>query len=111
MPCPGGLRLFVRVTPRAARAGVRGLHAGPDGHAALKVALTAPPVDGKANAALIALLAKLWRLPKGDFAIVGGSTDRSKTVIITGDSAALAERLRGWLIRWRSRHEPTAGAA
>lgn len=64
-----------------------------NGRAHLKVAVTAPPEDGKANAALIALLGKAWKLPKSAFEIVGGATDRRKTLLLRGDSASLLAAL------------------
>jgi uncharacterized protein len=78
-----GCTLAVRVHPGARKNGVTGLHAD-----AVKIALTAPPVDGKANEALIAFLAEALRLPRARIAIVAGVTSRTKTVRITGKSAA-----------------------
>jgi uncharacterized protein (TIGR00251 family) len=85
----GGVRVFVRLTPRARREAIEGVVAEPDGRVALKVAVTAPPEDGKANAALVALLGKSWRLPKSSITIVGGATDRRKTLLVAGDPASL----------------------
>lgn len=79
----GSVVLEVRVAPRAARAAVAGVHAG-----ALKVSLTAPPVDGAANAALIELLADALDLPKRAIAIEHGHTSKQKRVRIAGVSAA-----------------------
>jgi uncharacterized protein len=78
-----GCTLAVRVHPGARKNGVTGVHAD-----ALKIALTAPPVDGKANETLIAFLAEALRLPRARIAIVAGITNRAKTVRITGKSAA-----------------------
>lgn len=65
---------------------------------ALKVTVTAVPEGGKANKALIALLAKEWRMAKGSVAVVGGTTDRRKVLEIeTKDSAAVSARLEDWL--------------
>jgi hypothetical protein len=88
-PAPEGLRLFVRLQPRARRTRIEGVVVEPDGRAVLKVAVTAPPEDGKANAALIALLGKSWRLPKSAIAIVGGASERRKTLLLHGDAASL----------------------
>ncbi len=78
-----GCTLSVRVHPGARKNGVTGVHAD-----ALKIALTAPPVDGKANEALIAFLAEALHLPRVRIALVSGLTSRKKTVRITGKSAA-----------------------
>ena len=76
----GGAVVFsVRVAPRASRSAVLGVHDG-----ALKVALTAPPVEGAANAALIAFLAKALGVPKRDVVIEQGEASRSKRVRVTG---------------------------
>jgi uncharacterized protein (TIGR00251 family) len=78
-----GCTLTVRIHPGARKNAVTGIHA-----AALKIALTAPPVDGKANDALIEFLAETMRLPRARIAIVAGLTSRTKTIRITGKSAA-----------------------
>jgi uncharacterized protein (TIGR00251 family) len=81
-----GCTLTVRVHPCARKNGVTGVHAD-----ALKIALTAPPVDGKANDALIAFLAESLQLPRSRVAILAGLSSRSKTIRITGRSAAEVE--------------------
>jgi hypothetical protein len=78
-----GCTLSVRVHPGARKNGVTGIHAE-----AVKIALTTPPVDGKANEALIAFLAQALRLPRARIALVAGLTSRAKTLRITGKSAA-----------------------
>jgi uncharacterized protein len=80
---PDGCTLSVRVHPGARKNGVTGVHAH-----AVKIALTAPPVDGKANEALIAFLADALHLPRARVALVAGATSRAKMVRITGKSAA-----------------------
>lgn len=92
-----GLTVTLRVTPRARRERIEGVVADADGGTALKVAVTAPPDGGKANAAVIALLSKAWRVPKSSIAIVRGAADRRKVIRIAGDGAALAERVAVWL--------------
>lgn len=59
--------------------------------------MTAAAQKGKANAALIKLLAKALGTPKSSIAITGGATDRRKTLLIEGDPAALAARIDAWL--------------
>lgn len=90
---PGGVRISVRLQPRARREAIEGVVTDADGRVFLKVAVTAPPEDGKANAALVALLGKTWKLPKSAFEIVGGATDRRKTLLLRGDSASLLAAL------------------
>ncbi|WP_142849446.1 DUF167 family protein [Telmatospirillum sp. J64-1] len=94
-----GVRLAVRLTPKASRNRIEGLAAEADGSHILKVSVTAIPEDGKANAALIKLLAKEWKLPKGAFEIVVGATDRRKVVHITGEAEDIRQRLASWIER------------
>ena len=88
-----GVRVAIRLTPRGRADRIEGSIASADGRSVLKVAVTAPPAEGRANAALIELLAKEWRLPKRDIAIVGGAKSRDKAVHIAGDPAALLKRI------------------
>lgn len=89
----GGVRLAVRVVPRAARNGVDGIVRDAEGRPLLKLRLAAPPVDGAGNAALIAFLAEELGLRKADIAIRSGETGRTKLLILSGDSAILLKRL------------------
>ncbi|EKV30345.1 hypothetical protein C882_4304 [Caenispirillum salinarum AK4] len=93
-PCARGVRLFVRLTPKASRNALQGLAADADGGRVLKVAVTAVPENGKANQALVKLLAKVWKLPKSAVSITAGATDRRKTLLIESDDPqALADHL------------------
>ncbi len=83
----------LRVQPRAGRAALESADGG------LKAQVTAPPEDGKANAAVIALLAEEWRLPKSSFDVIKGQTARAKTVRVSGEPSAIVERVREWLQR------------
>ena len=96
-PGPSGLRVRLKVTPKAKRNQIGGLLDEPDGGKALKVAVTAAPEDGKANAAVIALLAEEWGVAKSAISVVSGATDRRKLVEIRGPSQELLARLQGWL--------------
>jgi uncharacterized protein len=78
-----GCTLSVRVHPGARKNDVTGLHAG-----AVKISITTPPTDGRANEALIAFLAELLRVPRARVTILSGATNRSKLLRITGKSAA-----------------------
>ncbi len=91
-----GVRVAIRLTPKAARDRIQGLVADADGAAALKVAVTAAPEAGRANRALIALLAKSWRVPKSSLTLVAGATDRRKLVELAGEPKALLARLEAW---------------
>ncbi|MBI0475701.1 DUF167 domain-containing protein [Sphingomonas sp. MA1305] len=81
-----GLAIAIRVTPRAGR---DALGAGTDDH--LIARLAAAPVDGQANAALIALVAKAFGLPRRAVTLVAGDTARVKRLHLAGDGAALAQ--------------------
>ncbi len=87
---PQGLSLFVRVTPNAGRDAIEGTEIRDDGTAVLRLRVKAVPDKGKANAAVIALLAKALGVPKTSIAVTAGETSRLKTLAITGDGAALA---------------------
>lgn len=86
---PGRALLIIRVTPRARREALS-VEAGQ-----LRAWLRAAPVDGAANAALIALLADRLRLPRRDISIVRGETARIKHIAIAGQTSdTLRQRLR-----------------
>ncbi|HEY0263042.1 MAG TPA: DUF167 domain-containing protein [Granulicella sp.] len=78
-----GCVLRVKVHPGAKRSAVTAVLGE-----SLKIALSAPPVDGKANDALIAFVAEALGLPKARVMLTSGMTSRSKTLRITGKSAA-----------------------
>jgi hypothetical protein len=97
-----GVRIRLRVQPRARRNRVDGLVADADGGVALKVAVTEAPEDGKANAAVIALLAKAWGHPKSALTVVAGAADRRKIIHLQGDPARLMQALEPWLQELRT---------
>jgi hypothetical protein len=82
---PGGAVLEILVQPRASRTRAVGEHDG-----RLKIQLAAPPVDGEANAALVAFLADALGVRRTDVAIVAGETGRRKRVRVAGVTAAAA---------------------
>jgi len=88
-----GVRLFLRASPGAAKDEVAGLRRGADGEARLAVKVTAAPDKGKANAAIIKLLAKEIGLPKSALRVTAGDTSRLKSIMIAGDPAAITAAL------------------
>lgn len=87
LDAPEGLRIRVRVRPGAGRDRLVGAHAG-----RLKVEVAAAPERGKANQALIRLLAMTFDVPRSAVALVAGAGSRDKTVSIRGLSAAAGVR-------------------
>lgn len=85
-----GVTIEVRVQPRARRTALE------CSGGALKAQVTAPAEDGKANAAVIGLLAATWKLPKSTFAVTRGATSRNKVISIAGEPALLAARIMDW---------------
>ena len=84
----GAVTFDVLVQPRASRAKVGPLHDG-----RLKVAVTSPPVDGEANAAVIELIAKTLGVARGAVEVVAGATSRRKTIKVRGVARAVIEEL------------------
>jgi uncharacterized protein YggU (UPF0235/DUF167 family) len=87
------LTFQVRLTPKGGRDAIEGWSQGADGRSYLKARVRVAPEDGKANAALLALLAKELDIAKSAFALVSGETSRLKTIAVTGDTARIAVRL------------------
>jgi uncharacterized protein len=84
----GGVTIDVAVKPRSSREGVGPVHGD-----RLVVAVNAPPVDGKANEAVVRVLAETFGVPKAAVSIVRGETGRKKTVRIAGITAAAVARV------------------
>lgn len=80
------LILHCHVQPQAANDGIVGIHDN-----RLKIRITAPPVDGKANAHIIKWFSKLFKVPKGDIAILQGELGRQKTLRIHAPKLVPAE--------------------
>jgi uncharacterized protein (TIGR00251 family) len=76
---PDGVLLPVRAQPGARKAGVLGEQAG-----ALKVAVTAPPQDGRANAAVVELVRELLGLKRSQVELIAGLKDRNKKLLVRG---------------------------
>jgi hypothetical protein len=80
---PEGCTLPVRVHPGARRSAITGIHDG-----ALKVSLTTPPTDGRANQALVAFLAGELHIPRARVTLLTGAASRSKSLRIAGLTSA-----------------------
>lgn len=78
--------LSVHVQPKASRTRIAGLHGE-----ALKLCITSPPVDGKANGAVIEFFAKLFKIPRAAVTLASGEASRDKRLILAGVSLARAE--------------------
>ena len=89
-----GVTLNLRVTPNAGRDAIDGVETRADGEMVLRVRVRAVPDRGRANAAVLALLAEALGVPKSRVTLLAGATARRKTVAVTGDPLDLAERLR-----------------
>jgi hypothetical protein len=87
---PGGVTLSVKIHPRAKKDAITGTLGG-----ALKVSLTAPPKDGKANDACIEFFAKLLQVPRSSVTIASGRTSRGKLIRVSGLSAEEVRRRIG----------------
>ncbi len=89
-----GATFAVRVHPRARKNAITGIVGE-----ALKLSLTAPPVEGKANQAVIEFFADLFAIPRSSVTIASGETSRNKMVRICGlTRAAVEQRLAGALM-------------
>ncbi len=88
-----GIVVALRVTPNARRDEICGVQIRDDGRSVLRVRVKAVPDKGQANKAVIALLAKSLRLPKGAFSLVSGQSARLKSVAIAGEAAQIAAGL------------------
>jgi uncharacterized protein len=83
-----GLTFAVRVVPRASRSAVGGEYNG-----ALRVRISAPPVDGAANRELTRVLARSFRVPQNAVEIISGSNSKNKIVRLQGANATRLEQL------------------
>jgi len=78
---PGGVRFSVRVHPRAKKNAITG-----ELGEALKVSLTSPPIEGRANEACIEFFAKLLKVPRSSVTIASGQSSRNKVIRVAGVS-------------------------
>ena len=93
-PASGHVTLEVRVTPRGGRNAVEGLRADADGAPAVAVRVAAAPVDGTANDAVEAVVARWLGVPARDVEVTAGLAARDKRLRIDGDPVALIRKLQ-----------------
>jgi len=96
----------LRLTPKASANRITGIQSNAEGAGVLKVQVTTIPEGGKANAALIKLLAKEWKLAKSGLQIIHGATDRNKTVLVAGDTEKNWKKLHDWASKITEIKEP-----
>ncbi len=88
----GGIMLMVRAMPGARRDGVGGVRADAGGQEMLEVRVTAPPEDGRANDAIIAMLARAFGVARRDVGLEAGDIARVKRFMISGEGRLLLAR-------------------
>ena len=88
-----GAVLRLRVTPNARADSIEGIEPDAEGQDQLRVKVRAVPEKGRANAAVIALLAKRLGIPKSAFSVMSGDTSRNKRLAVSGEPAALRAAL------------------
>lgn len=86
----GAITFTVKVHPRARKNAITGTVGD-----ALKLSLTTPPVEGRANEACIGFFAKLFRVPRSSVTIAAGETSRTKVIRVAGVTAATAQQTLG----------------
>jgi uncharacterized protein len=86
----GGVRLQVRVQPRASRSELAGFYDG-----RVRIRLAAPPVDGEANEELERFLARLLSVPRHAVSLTAGHSSRQKTLVVLGVTTADAREALG----------------
>jgi len=95
-----GLRIRVHAKPSGRRDRIEGLRPEADGGVALNLTVRAAPEGGKANEAIVKLLASEWGLASSSLKILGGARDRRKSFHLAGEPKILLARLEGWLRKW-----------
>jgi uncharacterized protein (TIGR00251 family) len=88
-----GLRVAIRLSPRAKADRLVAIAEAAGGGRVLKASVTSPAEGGRANEALLRLLARAWDLPRRDLSIVAGSTSRNKAVQMAGDPERLITKI------------------
>jgi uncharacterized protein YggU (UPF0235/DUF167 family) len=93
----GDVKVRVRLSPGRARDRVTGVAADENGVAWLTASVTQPPENGRANKALIRLLAKEWRVAKSSIQVTKGRTSRRKALSVAGETGVITDKLAEWL--------------
>ena len=99
-PVDGGVRVRIRLAPKASSNRIVSIEADGEGNGVIKAMVTTVPEAGKANAALIKLLGREWKLAKSTIQVIRGATDRNKTILVVGETDILMPRLHQWLGRF-----------
>lgn len=89
----GGLELALRLTPKGGRDQIDGIKQDASGKPVLAVRVSAPPVDGAANKALLKFLSKFSGVPKSHIRFISGETARIKRLMLEGNGAGIADKL------------------
>jgi uncharacterized protein YggU (UPF0235/DUF167 family) len=92
-----GVTLAVRLTPKGGRDAIEGVETLADGRVVLKARVRAVPEDGKANAALLRLVADAVGLPGSRVSLAGGATSRLKTLRLDADETTVAAALGAYV--------------
>lgn len=94
-----GLTITIRLTPRGGRDAIDGIEVMPDGRMVLKVRVSAAPVDGEANKALIALFSSTLSVPRSRISLGAGASSRMKALHLAGDPQRAIDKLGTLLFR------------
>lgn len=92
-----GVRLAIKLTPKASKNHFGPVAKSADGKAHLKAYVPTVPEDGKANKSLIKMLAKSCKLSAGKISVASGMTNRNKQLLIEGSPKALTVKLENWI--------------
>ena len=96
-PLAEGVRVAVHLQPGARREVLGGPVELADGAVLIKAWVTAPPEGGRANARLLALLAKTWKVRKAALEVASGAKERRKSILVRGDPDLVLGQLEAWL--------------
>lgn len=91
-----GVAIAMRLRPGASANRIDGVQTMADGSRRLAVRVTAVPEKGKANQAMVKLLAKTWHVPRSRLVVIAGAKDSNKTILLQGDPRAHLVMLDAW---------------